>query len=179
MVTPVHVFTSGDEGELFLNDVSLGRKRKAPYEYRLRWDSVIYHPGKLRVVTYKNGKEWASETVQTTGAPAALQAEPDRKILQASGEDLCFITIKVVDKDKLFVANASNLIQFEVQGDGTIAATDNGDPADLESFCLPRRKAFSGMALGIVRVKKGAKGKITVKVSSAGLQSTEIVLQIQ
>ena len=27
-VTPVHVFTSGDEGELFLNGTSVGRKRK-------------------------------------------------------------------------------------------------------------------------------------------------------
>ena len=27
-VTPVHVFTSGDEGELFLNGKSLGRKAK-------------------------------------------------------------------------------------------------------------------------------------------------------
>ena len=27
-VTPVHVFTSGDEAELFLNGKSLGRKKK-------------------------------------------------------------------------------------------------------------------------------------------------------
>ena len=28
MVTPVHVFTSGDEAELFLNGKSLGRKKR-------------------------------------------------------------------------------------------------------------------------------------------------------
>ncbi len=39
-VTPVHVFTSGDEAELFLNDKSLGRKMKGTNEYRLRWDDV-------------------------------------------------------------------------------------------------------------------------------------------
>ena len=55
-VTPVHVFTSGDEAELFLNGRSLGRRKKGPYEYRLRWDSVIYQPGTLKVVTYKQGK---------------------------------------------------------------------------------------------------------------------------
>jgi beta-galactosidase len=37
----VHVFTSGDEAELFLNGKSLGRKKKGPDEYRLRWDDVI------------------------------------------------------------------------------------------------------------------------------------------
>ena len=35
-VTPVHVFTSGDEAELFLNGRSLGRKQKGEFEYRLR-----------------------------------------------------------------------------------------------------------------------------------------------
>ena len=60
-VTPVHVFTSGDEGELFLNGKSLGRKKKGPYEYRLRWDDVVYQPGTLKVVAYKNGKKWATD----------------------------------------------------------------------------------------------------------------------
>ena len=34
-VTPVHVYTSGDEAELFLNGKSLGRKKKGTLEYRL------------------------------------------------------------------------------------------------------------------------------------------------
>jgi beta-galactosidase len=37
-VTPVHVYTSGDETELFLNGKSLGRKKKGQYEYRLIWE---------------------------------------------------------------------------------------------------------------------------------------------
>ena len=45
-VTPVHVFTSGDEAELFLNGKSLGRRKKGAFEYRLRWDDVVYQPGK-------------------------------------------------------------------------------------------------------------------------------------
>src|SRR6218665_255687 len=179
MITPVHVFTTGDEAELFLNDASLGRKKKTPFEYRLRWDSVLYKPGILRVVSYKNGKQWASETIRTTGAAAALQLEADRTILHADGEDLSFITVKIVDKEKLFVADATDLIRFEVEGDGEIIATDNGDPADLESFSLPQRKAFSGMALGIIRIKKGARGTVKIKVSSAGLQPAELRLRVK
>ena len=55
--TPVHVFTSGDEAELFLNGKSLGQKKKAEFEYRLRWDNVIYEPGILKVIAYKDGKQ--------------------------------------------------------------------------------------------------------------------------
>ena len=57
--TPVHVYTSGDEGELFLNGRSLGRKKRGAEEYRLRWDDVVYEPGTLRVVTYRDGRKWA------------------------------------------------------------------------------------------------------------------------
>jgi len=70
--TPVHVFTSGDEAELFVNGKSAGRKKKAQFTYRIRWDDVKYQPGDLRVVAYKNGKEWATDTKKTVGAAAKL-----------------------------------------------------------------------------------------------------------
>lgn len=66
-VTPVHVFTSGDEAELFLNGVSLGRKKKGNFDYRLRWDNVVYEPGVLKVIAYKVNKEWAIDSVKTAG----------------------------------------------------------------------------------------------------------------
>ncbi|MFO1489236.1 MAG: beta-galactosidase GalB, partial [Verrucomicrobiota bacterium] len=78
-VTPVHVYTSGDEAELFLNGKSLGRKKKGPLEYRLRWNDVVYQPGELKVVAYKNGRRWATDSVKTTGAATQLGLRPDRK----------------------------------------------------------------------------------------------------
>ena len=89
-ITPVHVFTSGDEGELFLNGKALGRKKKGPYEYRLRWDDVVYTPGTLKVVTYKGGKKWATATMKTAGTPTRLKLEPDQRVIQADGTGLVF-----------------------------------------------------------------------------------------
>src|SRR5216684_5026675 len=86
-ITPVHVYTSGDEAELFLNGRSLGRKKKAQNEYRLRWDDVKYEPGELKVVAYKNGKQWAAEVVKTTGAAVALTMKADRSRISAEGSD--------------------------------------------------------------------------------------------
>ena len=131
-VTPVHVFTSGDEAELFLNGKSLGRKKKGEYEYRLRWDDVKYQPGELKVVAYKNGEKWAEDEVKTTGAPAGLDIRPDREIISADGKDLSFITVSIVDENGLTVPNADNLVQFEIEGPGKIIATDNGDPTNMD-----------------------------------------------
>jgi beta-galactosidase len=173
-VTPVHVFTSGDEAELFLNGKSLGRKKKGPYEYRLRWDDVKYEPGELKAVAYKNGKKWAEDIVETTGEPVRLEASADRGEIRADGKDLSFITVRVTDKNGLTVPRANNPIKFEIEGSGEIVATDNGDPTNLVPFPSKERDAFSGLALVIVRFHEGASGSIAVKAKSPGLKEAKV-----
>ncbi len=168
--TPVHVFTSGDEGELFLNGRSLGRRTKGPFEYRLRWDSVAYEPGTLEVVTYKNGVKWATDSVKTAGPPAGLEAVPDRSLIQADGRDLSFVTVRVVDGNGLTAPRADNRISFTIEGPGEIVATDNGDPTSFEPFQAQERKAFNGLCLVIVRAKSGQTGRIKLTASSDGLR---------
>jgi beta-galactosidase len=176
-VTPVHVFTSGDEAELFLNGQSLGRKKKGPYEYRLRWDDVSYQPGELLVVAYKHGKEWARDTMKTADAPASLALAPDRTRIQADGLDLSFVTVRVLDKGGVIVPRADNHIRFAIDGPGEIVATDNGDPTSFEPFQAPERNAFNGMALVVVRARHGQPGKIRLSAESGSLQGASLTLQ--
>ncbi len=176
-VTPVHVFTSGDEAELFLNGKSLGRKKKAPFEYRLRWDSVKYEPGELKVIAYKNGKQWAGNAIKTTDKPIKLLASADHEIINADGKDLAFITVQVTDKDGLAVPRSNNLIEFSIEGPGEIVATDNGDPTNMVSFSSKKREAFSGLCMVIVRSKKGNRGNIRVAAKSPGLKDTQVNIQ--
>ena len=176
-VTPVHVFTSGDEGELFLNGKSLGRKRKGLHEYRLRWDDVIYEPGTLEVVSYRKGVQWAKDAVRTAGAAAALDARPDRAAITADGADLAFVTVRVVDRNGVLVPRARNLLRFAVEGPGEIVATDNGDATSFVPFQSRQRGAFNGLALVIVRARKGVTGHITVTASSEGLQAGVTVIR--
>jgi len=170
-ITPVHVFTSGDEAELFLNGRSLGRRKKGPYEYRLRWDSVTYAPGTLEVVAYKAGKRWATDRVTTAGAPARLAATVDRATIRADGRDLAFVTVRVTDARGVTAPRADNSIRFTIEGPGEIVATDNGDPTDMVAFPSHERRAFSGLALAIIRAKAGQAGRVVVTAVSDGLMS--------
>jgi beta-galactosidase len=176
-VIPVHVFTSGDEAELFLNGRSLGRKKKEQFEYRLRWDDVIYEPGELRVTAYKNGEKWAGQLVETTGAPAKLELAADRTTIKSDGKDLTFITVRVTDLEGRVVPDACNLIRFSIEGPGEIVATDNGDPTCLTSFHSNERQAFNGFAIVIVRALTGVTGFVTVKADSDYLGSVQIVIE--
>lgn len=176
-VTPVHVFTSGDEAELFLNGKSLGRKKKADYEYRLRWDDVVYEPGELKVIAYKRGRQWASDAVKTAGAPARLVLSADRPKILADGTDLCFITARVVDQAGIPAPRANDRIEFTIHGSGEIVATDNGDPTDFEPFPSAARNAFNGLALVIVRSKPGTAGTIRLSAKSGALQGASLSLE--
>lgn len=176
-VTPVHVFTSGDEAELFVNGVSQGRRKKAPYEYRLRWDYVTYAPGELRVVAYKDGKQWATSTTQTADVAAKLELVADRARIRADGQDLAFVTLRITDKDGRTAPLADNRISFSVEGPGDIVATDNGDATSFESFRSRQRDAFNGLCLVIVRGRLGAPGRIVLRAQSPSLQPTTLELR--
>jgi beta-galactosidase len=176
-VTPVHVFTSGDEAELFLNGKSLGRKKKGAFEYRLRWDDVVYAPGTLDVVAWKNGQRWANASMKTAGTPAKIKLGPDRTTITADGRDLSFVTVAIEDKTGWAAPRADNPVHFEIEGPGEIVATDNGDPTSFESFQGHDRKAFNGLCLVIIRAKPGQPGKIRITATADGLKSEAVSIK--
>ncbi|MCP5538476.1 MAG: discoidin domain-containing protein [Akkermansiaceae bacterium] len=169
-VTPVHVYTSGDEAELFLNGRSLGKRQKGkPHHYRLTWDDVKYASGKLEVVVSKNGKPWAKATKETTGAAKKLELTADRAEIAADGRDLSYLTIRVLDARGREVPRTRLPVHVRVSGPIEIAAIGNGDPTDHTTMkpADPTRAeitAFNGLAQIIVRSKKGEQGKGKIEI---------------
>ena len=177
-ITPVHVYTSGDEAELFLNGKSLGRKiKKTGEDFRLVWDNVKYAPGVVKVVAYKNGKQWATDEVATTGAASKLNLTVNRISITSDGSDLAYITAKIQDKNGLTVPRSKHMLKFSIEGPGEIVTTDNGDATSFVPFQSHEREAFNGMALVIVKAKKGANGNFTVRAISDNLESGKVIIQ--
>lgn len=174
--TPVFVYSSGDEVELFLNGKSLGRQKKKPYEYRFKWNDVVYTPGKLEAVAYKNGKQWAMDCVHTTGIPTHLRLSVEKDTLCSTNDELAFITVSVCDKDGNVVPTASNSIVCHLEGEGSIVATDNGDPTSLVPFSSKERNAFGGLMLIVVKPHKNIRGILRITVSADNLTDASIVI---
>ena len=125
--------------------------------YRLMWFDIPFEKGEITVVAYDaEGKEAARETIRTAGEPDHLEVIWANE--NENPEELCYMTVKVVDKDGNLCPNANNLISYE--GDGFIAAA-NGDAACLDSFVEPRMHAFAGQCTFIIR--KGWKGTFTLR----------------
>jgi beta-galactosidase len=170
--TPVHLYTSGDEAELFLNGVSLGRKKRGPRDYRLRWDEVVYAPGELRAVAYKNGVLWAESVRRTTGPAATLrlveETLPDRS--------LRFVALRVEDAAGNLVPRAKIPVRFSVSGPADLIATDNGDATDHTPFPSPARHTFNGLTLAILRPHPDSRGEIRLIAEAPALPAAHLTL---
>ena len=190
--TPVFVYTSYPSAELFVNGISQGVRTFAESDgkvpclgedamkrFRLMWNDVIYQPGELKVVAYdKSGKAVAEKTIRTAGKAAALRLTPDRQVLKADGEDLCYVNVSVTDKDGNPVPADSRLVKVKVSGEGSFKAMANGDPTCLEMFHEPQMHLFSGQLT--VLVQSGCQpGEITVEVSGKGLRKATLKLKTE
>ena len=167
-------YSQADEVELFLNGKSLGIKKKQGDDLHVSW-KVKFEPGTLKAISRKNGKIVLSQEIHTAGAPAKIQLIADRKSIYADGNDLSFITVKVLDKDGNIVPDAENLVNFKVKGAASIAGVDNGSQISMEPFKANYRKAFHGMCLLIVRSQK-IKGEVLVEATSRGLMPSTLTL---
>lgn len=173
----VWAYTNADDVELFLNNVSLGVKRKENGVRHLVW-RVAYVPGVLRAVARKAGRPVLTQEVRTAGPAARVVLTPDRSTVSADGKDLSFVTVTVVDKDGNPVANAEPLVHLQLSGAATIAGVDNGDETNHERFQRDSVRLFAGKALVIVRASHNA-GAATLSATSQELEPTAVRVRLR
>ena len=92
-------YNSADEVELFLNGKSQGVKKKVNDELHVMW-RVPFEPGTLKAISRKKGKIVLVKETRTAGKPAKIELTADRKIIDADGKDLSFVTVRILDKER-------------------------------------------------------------------------------
>ena len=88
--------------------------------------------------------------------------------LQSPASPTTFVEVNVVDKDGNLCPNAENEIYFSSTAE--ILGTDNGNQTSLERFTDPKRKAFFGKCIIVLR------GHGTLRAESIDLQQATIQL---
>lgn len=172
----VHVYTRSQLVKLELNgkiigeqNVDLGKSITATFE-------VPYEAGTLVARCFDDGKETASETIKTTGKPAAIRLVADRTKINANRNDLSYIMAEIIDAEGNIVPDADNtIVNFEVNGNGKLAGVGSGDPRDMSSFQQPKRKTYQGICLAIIQPET-TPGKIFVKATADGLKEASLAI---
>jgi beta-galactosidase len=169
----VSVYSSCETVELLLNNESLGRKKTdRSTEFKATWKAP-YKSGELKAIGYTDGKQVNMTSLITAGEPAVIKLTADRRQISASGQDLSYITVEILDDKGLRNPKSDDMVRFEIEGPGEIIGVGNANPMSTESYTDHERKAWKGRCMVIVRSENTA-GNIIVKASSGKLKPATI-----
>ncbi len=120
----VKVFSNGDEVELFLNGKSYGVKKRNVQDFPatgLYWP-LVFRAGKNRVeVIARKGKQMVRDTIQFNYQVHEWK-NPSRILLRniTGSNNLTEIEVQLVDVANMLCADASELVEFDLAGDGKL-----------------------------------------------------------
>ena len=157
-----------DEVEFLINDETVAR---VPVERLTAKARLIYRPGYLRVLAWKDGEVVAEDMLVTAGKPAKLELLADREQIRADAEDLSFITIRLVDEAGVTVPTDDLELVVEVAG-GKLAGLGSGNPCTDENYGTGKRRLWNGFGLAVVRTDQAGVIDISVKTTDAELEAS-------
>ncbi len=172
----VSVYSRCETIRLELNGKIIGEQPVSVATKFMASFDVPYAPGELVALGLVDGNVVARVALRTTGAPHGLRLTPDRAAIRADRQDLCYVTIEVVDEDGQRVPEAEVPVHFSVQGTGELAAQASGSPNKPASFKAPVCETFQGRCLVILR-PSGDAGTIELRAESEKMQPASLTIQ--
>lgn len=170
------MYSKYPEVRLYLNDKLIGQEKTSQEQQFKAKFIVPYSSGILKTAGVINGKEVEFKTLKTAANPVTIKLTADRKTIMANGQDLSYVTVEVIDKNGNIVPNAANKLQFDIQGEGTIAGVGNANLKDIDQYAGNTCKAWNGRAQVVIKSTHN-KGTITLKASSSGLDASSVTIK--
>ena len=173
IIKPIHVVSTGDQVELFVNGKSQGIG-KNEYHFLNSFDSVHWEPGTIKAISYdSDGHILSSDSITTAGESVAISLVPHLNPtgMKADGADIALIDVEVVDKEGKRCPLANNIIHFELKGEASwLGGIAQGPGNYILSTDLP---VECGVNRVMVRSSNQA-GDINIIASSEGLKSDSV-----
>lgn len=171
----IHVVSSAESVELFLNGKSLGRGEQR-YRFLFTFRAVGWQPGTLTAVGYDaSGRKVCEASHVTAGAPAALRltSRTAPAGLRADGADLALVQVEVVDAEGRRCPTALNMVDFSLSGP---AEWRGGIAQGPNNYILARSLPVEGGVNRVLIRPTTEPGTIQLQASSPGLASASIAL---
>ena len=179
---PVVAYSQCPAARLYVNGKLHGEVRKLSREesealkdkdplwllkrYRLIWPAVPYQAGELKVEFLDSkGNVVHTTTRHTASKPHHLQLETS---YYTPGDNLCYITVSMMDKKGVLCPDGNALVEFSVSGNGRFKAAANGDATSLDPLQQPRMHLFSGQCTVIVETD--GSGAFTLTAASGKIK---------
>ena len=163
--TEIFAFSRADEVEVFVNGVSLGRKK--PDENGTVRFEAVYEPGEICARSYLNGRFAGEDSIRTTGPWERIGVKEDR-CGTAGRPDVTYLEISLLDANGLVSWTADDEITVEIRG-GRVLGTGSGRSDDGHVYTEPVCRAYHGRLLAAVRAEDP---NCAVTVTAKGITSS-------
>jgi len=172
----VNVYANGDTVELFLNDVSLGKKPCGEENEYLAIYEIEYAPGELKAVSYTNGEVTGTYSLHSASKEVELNVEVDREVIQADGADLSYIRVGLVDEKGNHNLQLVKNISVNVEGEGYLQGFGSADPLTENHYYNTSWDTYDGYVLAVIRSTNNA-GEIRVTFTAEGCEKKEVIIK--
>lgn len=173
----IEVYSGADEVELYVNGISLGTKPAGRENRYKACFETVYSAGKIEAVSRTKGKEISRDVVSTVGEPAAIRLSPEKARMEADGQDLCYVTVEIVDKNGTRVQDAEIKLKATVNGQGILASFGSANPKTAENYSIGSFTTFEGRLLAVIRAGH-KQGSVVLTVSSEGFENVSTRIAI-
>lgn len=169
------VYADAAEVELLQDGKSLGRQ---PVEECQAHFTAVYTPGTLTAVAYDAaGNEQGRDTLASAGAETVLSVKADKQVLNADGQDLCYLDIALADAAGIVQAGQDWEVTVTVTGAAELAALGNADPFNTQPYTGQSHRTYYGRLQAVLRAGT-TPGTVCVTVT-AGDCRQELALTVK
>lgn len=170
----VKVYSNCKEVELLLNGKSLGKQKADSDKYSTNlacppftFSVKDFEAGTLSAVAYQTDGTTIKHSVSTPKTPARINLRVDYsgKNIKTGVNDLVFVYAEILDEDGNVVPDATNAIEFEIEG-------------DAENIAPKIINAEAGIAPILLKAGNQA-GRIKILAKATGIQSAELKLKAE
>lgn len=173
----VEIYSRYPAVRLYLNNQLVGELPTTRKEEFKAVFTLPYQAGELRAVGVENGKEVDPQLLETAGKACRIRLTADRTGMAADGQSLAYVIAEITDRKGRVVPIADNLLDFTLEGPGTLLATCSADLTDCTAYTLPQRKAWKGRVLVVVKSGKEI-GELTLTAKAKRLKTERIKLTV-
>ena len=172
----VEVYVDAHAVRLMLNGKEMGTKPVKKYKAIFR---LPYQPGTLTAETLdEQGKVVSSHSLTTAGAETVLTLKPEKTVLHAGSQELCYLPIEFTDRAGNLKPYMEQRAEIAVDGALTLAGFGSALCKTDEVFDKPFHNSYRGRCLAVLRARN-TPGKASVTVKSAGCEPVTIKVEVE